>query len=236
MVPYDAKTDLLARLEAMTREINYNTIGDFTTANIAAECHVSRSLASQYLNEFVRGGQVVKVNSRPVLFLHRRGLERYLQTEFTTCEFDSMQDMLATAGTEEVRDFDKAIGFELSYGTCIDHLKSAVQYPPNGLPALLVGEHGTGKQLLSELTFEFGVNAGILPAQARYVSVDCSRYEYADASIERDIFGDGDEPGAVGRAAGGVVFLSGFDHLSHSARELLLRRIADDQQKSDRGG
>ena len=51
---------------------------------------VSRNLASQYLNELVRDGLIVKVNARPVLFLHRRGLERYLQTTLDRSEYASM--------------------------------------------------------------------------------------------------------------------------------------------------
>lgn len=231
---YDAKSDLLARLEKMTRELNVESINGFTTARIAAECHVSRSLASQYLNEFVRLGLVVKVNARPVLFLHRRGVERYVQAELDRCEFDSVQHLFQAAGLEGTHDFERAIGYELSYSTCIDHLKSAVQYPPHGLPVLLVGEHGTGKRFMSELTFEYGVNAGILPARSRYVAVDCRRYDYSDATVERDVFGDGDAPGAVGESGGGVVFLSGFDHLSHAARELLLRRISEESANAQR--
>lgn len=229
MVPYDAKTDLLNHLDSMTRELSVSTIGTFTTARIASECHVSRSLASQYLNEFVRQGLAIKVSARPVLFFHRRGVERFFQTKFSICEFDSVRDLLSAAGTQDVRDFDRAIGFELSYSTCIEHLKSAIQYPPHGLPVLLVGEHGTGKQLMSELTYEFGMNQGILPLGTRYVMVDCARFEQPDADIERVIFGDDTTPGAVGEAAGGVVFITRFDHLPHVTRELILTRISDDR-------
>lgn len=225
MISYDTKAEVLDRLDRLTRDLNIDSVGTFTTANIAFECHVSRSLASQYLNELVRQGLAVKVNARPVIFLHRHAAERYFRCKLDKYEFDSMQDLLKTVGMDEARDFDKAIGFELSYGTCIDHLKSAIRYPPHGLPALLVGEHGTGKQLMSELTFEYGVNSGTLPQKARYIHIDCACYEGRDADLEEAVFGEGSRGGAVDEAQGGVVYLSCFDHVPAAARERILRRI-----------
>lgn len=220
MISYDTKAEVLDRLDRLTRDLNINSVGTLTTANIASECHVSRSLASQYLNELVRQGLAIKVNARPVIFLHRHAAERYFRCKLDTFEFATMQELLKTVGMDEAHDFDKAIGFELSYGTCIDHLKSAIRYPPHGLPALLVGEHGTGKQLMSELTFEYGINSGTLPQKARYIHIDCACYEGRDADLEEAVL-----DGAVNEAQGGVVYLSCFDHVSAAARERMLQRI-----------
>lgn len=242
MVPQDTKMELLAFVERMTRELGASNYLTFTTAKIASECHVSRSLASQYLNDFVRTGKVVKVNERPVLFFHRSGLERYLQCSVPDCEYDSMRDLLSLTGVKAQRDFEKAIGAGLSCGACVESLKSAVRYPPHGLPVLLVGAHGTGKRLMSELMFEFGQNEGIIPGSARYVEVDCAQYELSDVSAERDIFGGdaGQETTestacAVDSAAGGIVFLNRFDHLSHAVREAILRRISQRDADVSRG-
>lgn len=233
MITYDTKAEILERLDKMTRDLNASNAGSFTTANIAAECHVSRSLASQYLNDLVRQGLVVKVNERPVIFYHRHAAERYFCCKLEQSEYGSQQELLKLAGVEEGADFDKAIGFELSYGTCIDHLKSAIRYPPHGLPALLVGEHGTGKRMMSELTFEYGVNQGILPPHSKYVRVPCAYYESGNENIEQAIFGDDGRDGAVEQAAGGVVYLSGFDHVPDGVRERVLQRISSIELTSD---
>lgn len=225
MISYDTKVEVLEKLDRLTRDLNIDSVRTFTTANIAAECHVSRSLASQYLNELVRQGLAIKVNTRPVIFLHRHAAERYFRCKLDKLEFASMQDLLKTVGMDEAHDFDKAIGFELSCGTCIDHLKSAIRYPPHGLPVLLVGEHGTGKQLMSELTFEYGVNSGTLPQKARYIHIDCACYEGRDADLEGAVFGERPQSGAQYEAQGGVVYLSCFDHVSAAARERILQRI-----------
>ena len=224
------KSEIVAYLDAATRELSPGTIGSFTTSRIAQGCHVSRSLASQYLNELVRVGVAVKVNDRPVLFFHKPGLERFLQAHLARCEYDSLGQLLAEAKADEVHDFDKAIGFDLSYGTCIDQLKSAIRYPPNGLPVLLAGEHGTGKQLLSELTYEFGLSCGVLPKAARYELVDCAKYDQDESSLVEDLFGTDGRGGAVGRAAGGVVYVKRFDHLSYPSREYLFQQIREREE------
>ena len=137
----ETRDEILRHLDKITREMSPSSVNPFTTARIASDCTVSRNLASQYLNDLVRDGLAVKVNARPVLFFHRRGLERYLQTTLDHSEYASMRDLLSTVGAVERQDYDKAIGCDLSLGACVEQLKSAMCYPPNGLPVLVVGEH-----------------------------------------------------------------------------------------------
>ena len=135
MASADTRDEILRHLNEATRKLSPSSTNTFTTSAIASRCNVSRNLASQYLNELVRAGLVVKVNARPVLYLHRRGLERYLQSELDHTEFPSMQDLLSSVGMVERKDFEKAIGFDLSLSTCVEQLRGAVSYPPFGLPA-----------------------------------------------------------------------------------------------------
>ena len=136
----DTKRELLDHLDKATREMALSSVQDFSTARIAADINVSRNLASQYLNELVREGLAVKVNSHPVLYFHKRGLERYLQAKLGEAEYPSMTALLGSVDMMPQHDFEKAIGSTLSLSSCIAQLKSAVEYPPVGLPVLLVGE------------------------------------------------------------------------------------------------
>ncbi len=227
MASSDTKGDLLRYLDRVTRELSLGSFGPFTTMRIASECHVSRNLASQYLNELVREGLVVKVDARPKLFFHHAAMERFLQCKLASGEYASMEELLARGGALEHQDFEKAIGHDLSLSVCIEELKSAVAYPPQGLPVLLVGDHGTGKELLASLTFEYGVNSGALPKGARFVEVDASRYEENDSGAEADIFGSGSREGAIQQAQGGVVYLHRFDHLSRTVADRIVSRILE---------
>ncbi len=221
----ETKQELLRHLDAATRTLDFSSLAPFTTAHIASSIMVSRNLASQYLNELVREGQAVKINTRPVIFLHKRGVERFLQTRFDRCEFDSVEDLMSVIGYGGSRDFDNAIGHDLSLSTCVSQLKSAISYPPHGLPALLAGEPGTGKAMLSRLMFEFGVNTRALPVGARYVAVDCSRYGDDDVRFRHDLLGVKGLAGYLSEAQGGIVYLDKFDQLSRTSRDLVLERL-----------
>ena len=41
-----------------------------TAQKISEKLNVSRNIVSQYLNEFVKNGEIGKINSRPVLFFY----------------------------------------------------------------------------------------------------------------------------------------------------------------------
>ena len=104
----DTKRELLDHLDKATREMALSSVQDFSTARIATDINVSRNLASQYLNELVREGLVVKVNSHPVLYFHRRGLERFLQAKLEQAEYPSMTALLESADMLPQHHFEKA--------------------------------------------------------------------------------------------------------------------------------
>lgn len=227
----DTKRELLDHLDKATREMALSSVQDFSTARIAADINVSRNLASQYLNELVREGLAVKVNSHPVLYFHKRGLERYLQAKLGEAEYPSMAALLGSVDMMPQHDFEKAIGSTLSLSSCIAQLKSAVEYPPVGLPVLLVGETGTGKSMLARLTYEFGIARKVLPSAARFVRVDCSRYGEDEQALR------GDLPNLVESAAGGVLFFDDIAQLTAGGRDALVglasRMGAADRAKRD---
>ena len=235
MAASDTKSELLRHLDSATRSLDPSNLAPFTTAHIAAGVSISRNLASQYLNELVRDGLIIKINTRPVIFMHRRGVERYLQTTLDRCEFESVKDLMSVIGFGGHRDFDSAIGYDLSLATCVEQLKSAISYPPHGLPVLLVGEPGTGKALLSRLMFAYGVNVDAFPAGAKYVAVDCSRYADDDARFRHDLLGVQGLAGYLNETAGGLLYLSNFDRLSRASRDHVMERLHHGSEKALHG-
>jgi len=157
-------------------------------------------LPSQYLNELVRDGLIVKVNARPVLFPSPQGPRtlsfrpRSTVPSMLPCETCSLRSVPSSGC-----DYDKAIGLRPLARRLRRTVKSAMCYPPNGLPVLIVGEHGTGKSLISHLTYEYGVNSGVLPQDSRFVPVDCSRYGDNGQALERDVFGNASVTGGGAR-------------------------------------
>ena len=225
MAAMDTKQELLRHLDAITRHLNPQKLTPFTTTHIASEINISRNLASQYLNDLVREGLVIKINTRPVIFMHRQGLERYLQVKLGRAEYASVSDLMSIIGYGTRHDFDSAIGYDLSLAPCVEQLKNAIRYPTNGLPALIIGEPGTGKAMLSHLMFDYGINEGILPSKATYIAIDCADYISDDERFANDLLGTKSHLGHLNKVSGGIVYLADFECLSQVSRNLIFTHL-----------
>ena len=69
------KNTLLSKLKEYTERYGVRHNECFTALHLANELDLSRNLVSQYLNEFVQQGKVVKINTRPVYFFEVSALE-----------------------------------------------------------------------------------------------------------------------------------------------------------------
>ena len=67
------------------------------SAYISGSLNISRSLASQYLNEFVRDQELIKINTRPVYFLNRRIVEESFKVSLTGNSFYDPEELTELA-------------------------------------------------------------------------------------------------------------------------------------------
>ena len=71
--PVDMRDRILEHLEALTSAVSLDDLARLSTSDIAETLIISRSLASQYLNDLVRAGLVVKVRAGlSVIFIAAR--------------------------------------------------------------------------------------------------------------------------------------------------------------------
>lgn len=217
----ETRRDLYSYLDLHTREFDPSRLEPYTTQEIARSVSVSRNLASQYLNDLVREGHVVKVGSRPVHYLHRHNLERYLQVRIDRPSYASVDELLALRGARAACDFERAVGHDLSLSSVIEQMRVAMEYPPCGLPVLVMGASGTGKTYLVKLMLEYGKDAGLLDPDARLTAVDCARYLLDPERIVADYLGSAEEPGLIERAKGGLLLFKNIDVLPLSQQEYL---------------
>lgn len=227
----ETQKDVLAYLDGLTRDLDRGAVDRFTTASIASALAISRNLASQYLNDLVRAKVAVKVGSRPVYYFHRRGLERFLQTSLSRSAYGSLEDLFSPA-RGQTDGFECAIGHDLSLSVTIERLRAAMVYPPCGIPLMLVGPHGTGKSLLARLGFECARTEGLVPANAKFVCIDCSRYRSeATPSSERILMDSLASGVAVGDV--GMFYVKNVDQIPVATVESLLARIVPESARFD---
>ena len=220
------KNEILDHLLSKKVEPDLRNIEEFSAHILSSELHISRSLASQYLNGFVKEGLLIKIATRPVYFLSRKNIEEQFQVQFKESMFYSVEDFLDTLSKKTCikRNFMKMIGYDTSLHTVIDQLKSALKYPPNGLPVILYGEKGSGKSLMCQKMFEYGQDAGIIPEQALL-----QKYKVLeqDMQLAEQLLGTEVKKGLLEQCEGGILYLTQAQNLSKHDQQLLMRILED---------
>ncbi len=124
--PVDMRDRILEHLEALTSAVSLDDLARLSTSDIAETLIISRSLASQYLNDLVRAGLVVKVAGRPVRYFHRRAFQKRFQVKLSASEYASLADLIQATGIADHRDFARAVGFDLSLSSVVEQCKAGV--------------------------------------------------------------------------------------------------------------
>lgn len=135
------KKELDDYLYELTMNLKEGSEEAFSAYKIAESLQLNRSTISSYLNQAFREGELIKIKSYPVLFLHRRALEN-ASIQIDKAEYESIKELFAQDRGNAI---EEIIGANGSLKEAIDQIKTAVLYPHNGLPILLMGVSGSGK-------------------------------------------------------------------------------------------
>ena len=227
----DTLKEVYVHLDKITRDVDSGELDRFTTSSIASEISVSRTLASQHLNELVRKGLAIKVDSRPVFYFHKRGLERYLHSGLDQSVYSTIDELFSATGDPEAV-FCRAVGHDLSLNASIEKCKAALNYPPFGLPVLFVGAEGVGKGTLASLSFEFAKSSGIIAEDSKLVRVDCKHYAESFEAFRSRLHGAGGTDSWASESKGGMVLFEHVERLQPIARSLLLSFILPQQGRA----
>lgn len=186
--------------------------GGVTATELEGCLDIKRSVISHYLNLLLAEGKVSKTNTRPVRF--------YIQAEEP-----GDQD---TAGKDDA--FGELIGADGSLSMQVEQCKSAVVYPPQGLPVIINGSSGVGKSFLAALIYRYAVNTGVIGEDAPFAELNCADYANNPELLSSVLFGyvEGAFTGAVkgkkglmDEADGGYLFLDEIHRLSFENQEKL---------------
>lgn len=216
------------------------------SATLGERLNISRSLASQYLNEYFKDGTFIKISTRPVYFLDRKTLEKNFRIELKNNEFYDVNELieLVEKGLLAQKSFLQAIGHDTSLAYCVMQCQSAIKYPPNGLPILLYGEHGVGKTYLSHLIYQYALEERIIPANAKLVFLDEARKDGHSESDIQKIFGSiryqGDkkflEEGLLAKANNGILVIDNAESLSEQCYSQLMNYMKSGEYVIENGG
>lgn len=210
----------------------------FTASAVADEIKISRNLASSYLNDMVKEELLVKVGGRPVSFLHKKTLEKQYHLQIEQSEFDYPEDFWETLGSKETeKNHSAMIGFSMSLNYCVSQCKAAIKYPGNGVPVLIWGEAGTGKNYLVDYLYQYALENASVEKDAPYRIMECTNSDAEEGRDIRKLFGSsgtgGREGGLLREAAGGILFIDHVDALSVKCQEMLARSIAKRATEKD---
>ncbi|HWS43857.1 MAG TPA: sigma 54-interacting transcriptional regulator [Pseudoflavonifractor sp.] len=228
----DSKARLVDFVRAQTPGALWERLEELSAGSIARQLGLSRTVVSQYLNEAAAEGVLVKINSRPVSFLHREALVGAKDAPLLEGSYESASALRAAAAPlgHGGSVFGALIGAAGSLSYHVEQCKAAITYPGAGLPILLHGPTGTGKSLLARLMYDYGVEKGVLESDSRFVTVNCAEYANNPELLLTNLFGhrkgaytgaDRDRKGLIAMADGGILFLDEVHCLTGECQEKL---------------
>ncbi|WP_352411083.1 sigma 54-interacting transcriptional regulator [Mixta sp. BE291] len=203
----------------------------FTAAWLAQRFAMQRNTASHYLNQLVAQGELIKINGRPVCFLHKASFEQQF-FPLSRSEYASVGELLAEEGESapQADHFALLIGHEGSLKKPIEQLKTALFYPDGGLPLLITGDSGTGKSYMAQLLHEYAIAQQVIAPDAPFINFNCAQYASNPELLTANLFGYvkgaftgalHDKPGAFEAAHGGILFLDEVHRLHPEGQEKL---------------
>lgn len=204
----------------------------FTSNHLAQALDKKRNFVSQLLNEMVRSGKVIKVNTRPVYFFCKEALETKTGRLMDQSEFASLTEFhsyLNDTAKTVVDPFSKMIGYASTISHQIEQCKVAVNYP-HGLPVLIHGATGVGKSLMAQHMYEYAVMKEVIEKKAPLVVVNCAEFANNPELLTANLFGyvkgaftgaDESKTGFIEEADGGYLFLDEIHRLSPEGQEKL---------------
>ena len=181
-----------------------------TATELESCMDIKRSVISHYLNILFAEGKVLKTEERPV---------RYYLPGISILDKQNASDV-----------FTNIIGANGSLLTQVGQCKSAVIYPPDGLPVIINGNSGVGKSFMASLIYKYAIDKGVICNNAPFAELNCADYANNPELLSSMLFGhvEGAFTGAVkekkglmDEADGGYLFLDEIHRLSSENQEKL---------------
>ncbi len=244
-------TRLYAAIESYTKRLDVSAyplaeaMAPLQLSNLAKETGIAASNASTILSQLYKEGRLLRVGKRPIYYLALQPLEVSLNLRFPSNQFETLAEfesylvaILMGGQQEEVKEtptadpFARLIGYAGSLRQQVKQAKSALNYPPAGLPVLISGPVGAGKAAFAECMYRFALQKKLIPKNARMITHDCENYIRNPTQAISRLFGHvagtistakTDHIGLFEYANNGILLLNNVDKLIPEAQEKLIR-------------
>ncbi|MBU3158477.1 sigma 54-interacting transcriptional regulator [Clostridium frigoris] len=220
-----------------TKKFNWENLEEkigFSASEISQGLDILRNNVSMELNELLRQDRIIKIKSRPVLYVDNVCLERILNEKLPVgpIEVKNLNELLLKKNeiSQEECPFDKLIGAQTSLKNQIEQAKAAILYPPNGLHTLIVGQTGVGKTLFANMMYKQAKYSKKLDEKSPFIVFNCADYYNNPQLLISHLFGhikgaytgaDSEKAGIVEKADTGILFLDEIHRLPPEGQEML---------------
>lgn len=222
------KDEILHYLDKETKTVNLEELDDkFTAGGIAKALNAKRNTVSLYLNQLTNEEKLVKIETRPVHFLHRASFEKE-NYKLKKSVYQSVTKLEQENSNQDL--LKRFVQINPSLKESIERVRAAVLYPNGGLPLLINGESGTGKSYLVSLINRFCRTHKLIKKSAPFITINCAQYADNPELLTSNLFGykkgaftgaDEDREGAFVEADGGILFLDEVHRLGPKGQEKL---------------
>ncbi len=215
-----------------------------SAGEVSLRLSLLRNNCSADLKQLQREGRVICIEGRPTLYLPKQWLEMQFPGETTllASSYDCVSDYISAMTTfrfsgrkithDEV--FESAMGSQQSLRTAMDRAKMALQYPPDGMHVLLLGQTGVGKSTFAKAMYSYAVENGYIEKGSTFSAFNCAEYANNPEILLDHLFGHvkgaftgalRDKPGLVEYTDGGILFLDEVHRLPPEGQEMLFHLL-----------
>lgn len=202
---------------------------------VAEKLNVTRSSISRYMNTLFVEKKLIKVHTRPVLFLDVKTFEKKIGIQIDQFDFLSIQEMYDCLKMhEKTYDFQDLIGNKETLFEIINSMKSEISYPGTRmLTMLLHGNKGTGKKRLANALLRYCRENGIHNYNEKLFVFKCSEKQ---KNIKEMLLGTKDHEGFLSKADRGILFFERIELMTLEAQEILANYLSlGNERKKNRG-
>lgn len=183
------------------KEEHFEVLG-LDTLTVSLDLKMNRANISRLLNQLYNEGRLIKTDSRPVFFMDRSALDRYVEHAYIPSIIPrdkTIKDYLTSANASASSVRQDHVNTFSRYITNLRHskmaepvrkAKSAILYP-SGLNTIIIGERGTGRFQFAKAMSNYAKEAHFIDEKKKIHIVECLNYsESADNTPLKLLFGE----------------------------------------------